>query len=264
MPSTSGHKERTSRNARLQPSRYDPVLTAPVLTLDVDWASDAVIDAVAGLLVERRVRSTWFVTHESQAVDRLRARPDLFELGIHPNMLPGSTHGSSESEVLTHMRTILPGATVMRTHGLYQTANFLAKAALDFGITIDASLYLPHSSHLQAHCLRTGGARLWRVPYFWEDDDEMFEDEPIWTASDPRIAGPGLRVFDFHPVHVALNTGRFERYDELRRARPPREWDTAFIDAHVSSGPGPGTIFVELVESLAGRGRFVSELADIR
>ncbi|HEY8645027.1 MAG TPA: hypothetical protein VIL77_04030 [Gaiellaceae bacterium] len=63
------------------------------LTLDVDWCPDSAIDDVAELLIERDVPATWLVTHTSPAIDRLRLRADLFELGIHPNFLPGSTHG---------------------------------------------------------------------------------------------------------------------------------------------------------------------------
>jgi peptidoglycan/xylan/chitin deacetylase (PgdA/CDA1 family) len=63
------------------------------VTLDVDWASDAMIDQTARILLEHEVPATWFITHASAAVDRLRDHPELFELGIHPNFLPGSTHG---------------------------------------------------------------------------------------------------------------------------------------------------------------------------
>ena len=234
-----------------------------VITLDVDWAPDAIIDDVASLLIERRVRTTWFVTHQSPAIDRLRLRPDLFELGIHPNMLSGSTHGRTEDEVLAHVLTIVPGARAMRTHGLYQTSNFLVKAAAGFGIGVDVSLFLPRAPHLQPHALTYGGATLWRIPYFWEDDVEMFDESPIWTRDDRRLAVPGLRVFDFHPVHVAVNTERFAQYDGMRKERPLHTWDRAYIDAGIRKGPGPRSLFLELADSLAGRGRFVTELAGL-
>jgi hypothetical protein len=152
----------------------------------------------------------------------------------------------------------------MRTHGLYQTSNFLVKAATEFGVRVDVSLFLPRAPHLQPHRVRWGGASLWRIPYFWEDDVEMFEDRPIWTAADERLAVPGLRVFDFHPVHVALNTDRFERYDTLRRARPLQDWDAAFVDANIRDGNGPRRLFLGLADALAGGGRTVSELVDLR
>jgi hypothetical protein len=234
-----------------------------VMTLDIDWAPDAIIDSVAALLIERRVKATWFVTHRSPAVDRLRQHRDLFELGIHPNMLPGSTHGTTENEALAHVLEIVPGAVSMRTHGLYQTSNFLVKAATQFGLRVDVSLFLPRAPHLQPHRITWGGAALWRIPYFWEDDVEMFEERPIWHVSDDRLAVPGLRVFDFHPVHVALNTDRFERYDTLRKTRPLGSWDAAFVDAHARDGDGPRSMFIGLADTLAGRGCLVRELAGV-
>ena len=53
-------------------------MNAPVLTLDVDWAPDWVIDEVSAILVEKRVRATWFVTHGSPAIERLKDYPGLF------------------------------------------------------------------------------------------------------------------------------------------------------------------------------------------
>jgi len=80
------------------------------ITLDVDWAPDFVIEDVAELLINSSVRATWFVTHASSAIDDLRKRPDLFELGIHPNFLPGSTQGADVDSVLNHCMSLVPDA----------------------------------------------------------------------------------------------------------------------------------------------------------
>lgn len=114
-----------------------------ILTFDVDWAPDNVIDYVAEILTEHKVKATWFITHESDAINRLSKNSDLFELGIHPNLLNGSTHGKTEDEILKHMKAIVPNAVSMRTHGLYQSTNFLTKAAKEYGILNDVSLFLP-------------------------------------------------------------------------------------------------------------------------
>src|SRR4028119_935918 len=90
------------------------------ITLDVDWAPDFVIDSVAETLRRARVKCTWFVTHPSPAVDRLRRHPELFELGVHPNFLPGSTQGATAADVLNYCRRLVPDARSMRTHSLVQ------------------------------------------------------------------------------------------------------------------------------------------------
>lgn len=96
-----------------------------MLTLDVDWAPDYAVDFAAAELIRRGVRATWFVTHSSAAIDRLREYPELFELGAHPNFLSNSTHGSSTAEVLTHCTGLVPGATSVRMHGLMQSTRLL-------------------------------------------------------------------------------------------------------------------------------------------
>jgi hypothetical protein len=57
-----------------------------------------------------------------------------------------------------------------------------------------------------------------RVPYCWEDDifctyRERGVPEPDVTASAQRS---GLRVFDFHPIHIFLNTESMKRYEQTR------------------------------------------------
>lgn len=47
-----------------------------LLTLDIDWAPDFIIDEVVSILVKNNVKATWFITHNSPAIDRLRLFPE--------------------------------------------------------------------------------------------------------------------------------------------------------------------------------------------
>ncbi len=231
-----------------------------VITIDIDWAPDFAIDYVAEILIENNVKASWFVTHYSEAIEKLKTKEDLFELGIHPNLLDNSTHGRTEEEVLAHILKIVPSATSMRTHGLYQSSSFLIKASVDYGITADLSLFLPRAANLQPHQIKWSGAKLWRLPYFWEDDSEMYEDDPIWELSDERLNVPGLRIFDFHPIHILLNTRRFDDYSALKQIRPVSKWDFEFVKEHVSKEKGPRNIFLELTGNMSGGGLKVQDL----
>ena len=95
------------------------------LTIDIDWAPDFAIKKLADALIRHKVKCTWFVTHESPAIKELRNHSDLFELGIHPNFFPGSTHGNNEKEVLDYMVSIVPGAKTVRSHALLQSSRLL-------------------------------------------------------------------------------------------------------------------------------------------
>ncbi|MHC4873966.1 MAG: polysaccharide deacetylase WbmS family protein [Planctomycetota bacterium] len=232
-----------------------------IITIDIDWAPDFIIDQVAEILIENKTKATWFVTHHSDAIERLRKNSELFELGLHPNMLPGSSHGSTEDEVLSHVKEIVPEATSMRTHGLYQTSNWLIKAAKEYGIKTDVSLFVPRATHLKTHNIRWGNSFLLRIPYFWEDDSEMFEKKPIWKTTDQILNTPGLKIFDFHPFHIVLNTSNYNHYENLKKTCPINSWDENFIKEHINEGDGPGTLFVELAKQLTGAGTKINEIA---
>ena len=120
-----------------------------ILTLDIDWAPDFVIDEVASLLKEKRVRATWFVTHESKAIGRLREEPDLFELGIHPNFLPGSSQGSTPAEILTYMNSLVPDAISIRSHTVVQSGPLLAAIATYTNVKVDSSQFLELETALE-------------------------------------------------------------------------------------------------------------------
>jgi hypothetical protein len=223
------------------------------LTFDVDWAPDFMIDAIAHKLIECAAKSTWFVTHASPAIDRLRERPDLFELGIHPNFLDGSSHGDTIAEVLATCMSIVPEARTMRSHALVQSSPMLAHVIEATQIRCDSSIMLFGASHLAPVGFPHAEGPLVRVPYFWEDDVEMMRDPPGWTL-ETDVRTPGLRIYDFHPVHVFLNASDMGPYHELRRAGPLTATPEALANGLVRTGPGAGTLFCEIAEHLADVG----------
>jgi hypothetical protein len=226
-----------------------------VLTVDVDWAPDFAIDFVAETLVEHNVRATWFITHISAAVSRLRAFPGVFELGIHPNFLPGSSHGETVDAVLNSCFEIVPEATSMRTHALVQSTPLLIKIMTETRIKTDVSLFLPDAPSLSPVNYRVNGRDLVRIPFFWADDFEMERASPGWhLASLNEIAG--LKVFDFHPAHIYLNSSNMEAYRALKRATPKlNEVKQADADGFQNRGEGARTMFMEVVEYLKGNGK---------
>jgi len=224
------------------------------LTLDVDWASDDVIDDVAAILVEKRVRATWNVTHASRAVERLAARPDLFELGLHPNFSEGSTQGGAPDAVLRSLRTIAPDAVTLRTHKLIQSTPLLALAAERFGVRYDLSLLLYRTANIAPHALWfESGARLIRLPYFWEDDSEMHVPGPCFDLEDAGFHPPGLKIFNFHPVHVALNASSMTPYHALTKRVPVTKATRNDVRPFIEEGQGAGSLFRALVAFIAAR-----------
>jgi hypothetical protein len=224
------------------------------LTFDIDWAPDFVIDAVAAPLLSRSVRATWFVTHQSPAVMRLAERPDLFELGIHPNFLSGSDHGSNPEEVLNHAMRLVPDAVSVRTHALVQSGPIIDAILAYTSVTIDSSLFLPRMPSIRPiPYWRRGTRTLWRIPFFWSDLAEAERDVPDWSFTSLLQSGPGLKVLDFHPIHVYLNSSDGDAYRRLKEACPHLpDASRQLVAAHRQPSSGAGTLFDEVVSHLAG------------
>jgi len=224
------------------------------ITLDLDWAPDFVIADVAELLKKSCVRATWFVTHASSAVDDLRKRPDLFELGIHPNFLPGSTQGTDVDSVLDHCMSLVPDAVSYRSHSIFQCGRLYAAVLAKTPIRIDSNTFLPAWPKIKPikHVLTEG--ILTRVPFFWIDDYEMCKENPSWTYG--RFQNqPGLQVFAFHPLHIYLNSKDLTTYDELKKSVDSiTSADEQCLAPFRKNDAGVRTIFNEVVASAVTAG----------
>ena len=223
------------------------------LTLDVDWAPDFVIDHVASILRAHRVHATWYVTHASPAIDRLRRHADLFELGIHPNFNADSSHGDTPETVLAHCMALVPEAVSMRSHGQLQSTCLLTKVLKTTPVDTDLSYLLPKMSHLAPACYQVAGRPFVRIPSYYEDDVAMEQPAPGWHADAFFDEQPGLKVLTFHPIHLYLNGTDMVPYEAAKRLhRSLHHVTNAQIAPFVQRGEGPGTLFTGLVERLAG------------
>lgn len=183
------------------------------LTFDVDWAPDAAVRQVLATLAQHEVKATFFVTHASDTIAEMRAAGH--ELGVHPNFLLGSSHGATPAEVMQHVMALVPDARVVRTHALVQSTPLLEQIFRDWPqLKVDMSLYLHRFAHVAPHQWRLGNVAFTRVHYNFEDDMHFADPAANWGVAEPL--GP-LTVYDFHPIHVALNSANEEAYAALKR-----------------------------------------------
>jgi hypothetical protein len=230
-----------------------------LLTIDIDWAPDFAVDCVADRLLAHGVRATWFITHLSPAIRRLTQYPVLFELGIHPNFLPGSTHGETPEAVLRHCLALVPTASSMRTHGLVQSTQLLRQIAAHGSITADVSTFLPYAPDLQPVPCLWSDCGLLRIPFFWADDHAMEQPVPSWQLAPLLALGKGLKVFAFHPIHLYLNAPNIRAYQALKRRAPVlTEATRDMVAEHVQTGEGPLGLFNQVIAHLESRGRSLS------
>lgn len=190
-----------------------------ILTFDMDWAIDEVLDYTLDLLEKAEVKATFFVTHHSKVLDRIRKNQNI-ETGLHPNFNPllekNPSSGTAE-EILGNLKKICPDAQVLRSHSMTHSGKWLSlyKQA---GIRFTSQYYMNGVTTIQPFEHING---LIEVPVFFADDgfvslcDEKKSDfrtvlKAIKTPHD------FFRVYNFHPVHVALNTGSFSHYESTK------------------------------------------------
>lgn len=191
---------------------HDEVL----ITIDTDWCSDDVLTECLDLLEQTKTTATIFVTHQTPLLDRMRDNESI-ELGIHPNFNPllsgDFVYGRTFSEVIEYYLNIVPEAVSARSHSVTQSSPIL-NALVDAGITHDSNSFIPAEADIPLKPWRHWYGDLVRVPYSWEDYIHCAFKWP-WNA-ETFLNKKGLKVFDFHPIHLFLNTESTQRYESAK------------------------------------------------
>lgn len=185
------------------------------LTFDVDWAPDYMVDQVVNICLESGINATFFVTHPSETLTRLKQYPNQFEIGIHPNFLQKSTQGSTEIKILEYCKNIVPRAQSVRMHSLYQhTPLFLSLNSHLNSQIVDSSIFMPGVQNIQPFRLYTPSGCIIRVPFCWADDYYLLGKQRL--EPEELIHSDGCKVYIFHPVHIFHNTISMDHYSAIK------------------------------------------------
>jgi len=195
--------------------------------MDTDWASEEQIDFTLSFFDEYHVPVTPFVTHPSRTLERrFSDKRDL--VGLHPNFLRGSSHGDKYEEVIDHVRRLWPESVFFRSHCYFDNTH-ITRHFSKFGFKFDSNLLF----FLQGFLLPLKhDSGLLRFPVGWQDDVHLFNRVPLDTAAViDFLESPGLKVFNFHPVHVYFNTPDHAYYSGLKNGSEKRPFKGRGIQA---------------------------------
>jgi hypothetical protein len=188
------------------------------IAIDVDWAPEIVIEDTINLFLDNKIKSTWFITHNSKSIQYLQQNEDMFETGIHPNLLANSTQGRSMKEIFDNLLSICPNARYVRTHAYYQSTYYFSYLSQETRIEIDASLIMPRRKNIEPFNFWIGGRDILRFPVYWEDDLEIQNPLTENNLNSLGLNEEGLKIFVFHPIHIFLNSATFSQYRLLKEA----------------------------------------------
>ena len=185
------------------------------ITIDIDWAHDDIIIDTLSIVENFEIPVTFFSTHNSELIDSL-TKNEKYEIGIHPNF-NFLLHGEAEYEntyekVIDKLMHSFPNATAVRSHSLAQSGpiqNYFSKSAL----THDCNDMIPEYSGIKL-CPWESIHGMLKVPYCWADEHAWKSEQ---TDDFSKILNTdGLVVFNFHPIHIFLNTENLQRYESTR------------------------------------------------
>jgi len=233
------------------------------LTFDIDWATDEVWEDTIRILENEQVAATFFVTHPTPLLNRLRRNID-FELGLHPNFnqLISAKSQLDAEQIVRNLKEIVPEAVSVRSHSLTQSSHILDSFSRN-GITHDVNLLIPAYSNMEAAAFRHINGLL-RAPFFWEDDVHCVAMargyEMDWNPL-RFINRKGLKIFDFHPIHVFLNTEDLTRYERTRYCHR----DYAELEKHrfCSDEQGSRAFLINLIREAKKKGMQFGKIKEL-
>jgi hypothetical protein len=210
-----------------------------VFTADQDWAPEwanqIFIDEVSRVRVPMHI----FRTNASPVIDE-SVNAGILTQGWHPNFKANSTHGDSISNIISHMHSIAPASRTVRAHSYFETSEIwdclyrAGQIVESHGVTDMEINVVP---------LRMA-SRMIRLPVFFEDD-VFFRNEPDelnLSFLKQRLLTPGLKLLDFHPIHIAMNTSSIAHYESVKFKLEKKVDETSG-----SSFRGIRTVFNEIV-----------------
>lgn len=187
------------------------------ITFDIDWCNDEILSFVLDIVKKYKISSTFFVTHYTPLLEELR-KYDYIELGIHPNfnfLLQGDfKYGRNYKEVVEFFLNMVPEAVTVRSHSMTQNT-YISDFWANKGIKYECNCFIPVYSDIILKPFQRRDSKITIVPYFWEDDVFLISDDIRDIKK--YISYPGLKVFDFHPIHIYLNTDSMYRYNQAKK-----------------------------------------------
>ena len=177
-----------------------------LLTLDIDWASDRVIDQTLKL-IDPSVKFTFFATHNSDILQELYKNYKNIEIGIHPNfddLILAKNVTRRAQKIIEELLEIIPKVNVLRSHGMSTSGRWLRvfkECKIDY-----ISNYLMYGVSEIRPFRQING--ITEVPVYFADDGYLNLQKTLDVANINKKTlfsrqFKGVRVFNFHPIHVS-------------------------------------------------------------
>ena len=149
------------------------------------------------------------------------------------------TKGMSAEHIVVDLLSQFPDSQVVRSHSVVQSSR-LSQLFYSHGLRYESNDYLPSKVFTSIKPF-TSEIGITKIPYFFSDELACLSEDV--NVLELCLRG-GLKVFDFHPIHVFLNTESLDRYERTRDLHHnPKE-----LIKHRFGGFGTRNRLIELLE----------------
>ena len=177
------------------------------ITMDIDFSPDPIIEYCIELFDKLNLKVTVFATHSSPTLLNIESLNN-FELGIHPNFLNCDNY----SKHLDEMCNLFPQAKSVRSHGLHSSSNILELYGKK-GLKVCSDIFIPYGTNIKPFWRHERGD-LMVIPYYWEDGSYIKDKNFFIPDFDKLSSTNGIKIFNFHPIHLFVNTDTIKFYNE--------------------------------------------------
>lgn len=232
-----------------------------VFTSDIEWSPEWAIRDMCDMFEKNNMPLTPFMTHASETITHFYRGEKANQVGLHPNFLAGSSHGATVTDVVNHVCALWPQARSFRSHTFFDHYQVTEQFSRQ-GFLFDSNLCLFEQPFCAPLRHQSG---LIRYPVYWEDDIHWNRKLPFRMSAsglDEGLKVAGLKVFNIHPLNVALNIPTQEYYQQHKflLGNAGSEDD---IEQYRFSGDGTRTFLQEVMDYVQSNNETCMYLGDV-
>lgn len=216
------------------------------ITIDIEWSPDELVESVVQTLNEHKVKATFFATHPITI--------NGHEISLHPNYSTANKY----RKTITKLHNLFPNSKGVRSHRL-TTDEMLLPIYKELGLVYDSGYVMMNMKNIQPFYLEHD---IVEMPIFYMD--RLHFDEPRFykkgfSINSMDLNSAGLKVFDFHPIHIFINTNKVDLYQKAKRYYH----ESKLLEQFKNKNKGIGTYFSDLLQYIVSTGTKTYTLLEI-